>query len=176
MQCAEKFGLHFERDFTDFVPKKCAAVSRIEVPRLILGREPLTAFLERHPSVAMKLLEKMASTSQWQTGMFLTLARRPLADRVVLRLLDLAESSGSSDADLATSPRISQSTLATMVGASRENVNRTLTGLVAAGIVRTDAGRYVIPAPDDVRRRIIAGWPALEIPADPDEVRPAPET
>ena len=143
---------------------------------LILGREPLTAFLERHPSVAMKLLEKMASTSQWQTGMFLTLARRPLADRVVLRLLDLAESSGSSDPELATSPRISQSTLATMVGASRENVNRTLTGLVAAGILRTEGGRYVIPSPDAVRRRIIAGWPAIEIPADPDEVRRAPAT
>ena len=78
---------------------------------LILGREPLTAFLERHPSVAMKLLEKMASTSQWQTGMFLTLARRPLADRVVLRLLDLGrvervERCGAGDvaADLAVDP------------------------------------------------------------------------
>ena len=78
---------------------------------LILGREPLTAFLERHPSVAMKLLEKMATTSQWQTGMFLTLARRPLADQVVLRLLDLrrverVQRRGAGDvaADLAVDP------------------------------------------------------------------------
>ena len=137
---------------------------------LVLGREPLTSFLERHPSVALKLLEKVASNSQWQTGMFLTLSRRPLADRVVLRLLDLAETSGSSDAALATAPRISQSTLAAMVGASRENVNRTLAGLTTAGILRTEAGRYLIDAPDAVRRRIVADWPGPRQPADATEV------
>jgi CRP-like cAMP-binding protein len=134
---------------------------------LILGREPLTAFLGRHPSVALKLLEKIASNSQWQTGMFLTLARRSLADRVVLRLLDLAESSGTSDPTLATTPRISQSTLAAMVGASRENVNRTLAGLTAVGILRPDGGRFLIAAPDAVRRRIVADQQGLQQPAEP---------
>jgi hypothetical protein len=99
--------------------------------------------------------------------MFLTLARRSLADRVVLRLLDLAESSGTSDPTLATTPRISQSTLAAMVGASRENVNRTLAGLTAVGILRPDGGRFLIAAPDAVRRRIVADQQGLQQPAEP---------
>jgi CRP/FNR family transcriptional regulator len=126
---------------------------------LVLGRTALTTFLDHHPRVALTLLEHVASTSQWQTGMFLSLARRPLADRLILRLLDLAETSGSVEADRATTPRISQSTLAAMVGASRENVNRAVAVLAADGTLRVDRGRYVIADPDRVRRRVIAGAP-----------------
>lgn len=93
--------------------------------------------------------------------MYLTLARRPLADRVVLRLLDLAEASGTADADVALTPRLSQSTLAAMVGASRENVNRALGVLAAEGSVLAVEGRYRIADPDRARRRIVAGWSAV---------------
>jgi CRP-like cAMP-binding protein len=136
---------------------------------LVLRREVLVPFLERHPPVALKILEHVASTSQWQTGMFLTLARRPLADRVLLRLLDLAESSGSADPHLATTPRLSQSTLAAMVGASRENVNRTVAALATEGVLRTDGGRYLIREPDQIRRRIVADWPDFSWPAGPND-------
>jgi CRP/FNR family cyclic AMP-dependent transcriptional regulator len=128
---------------------------------VVLGREPLTAFLARHPAVSLKLLEYVATTSQWQTGMYLSLARRPLADRVVLRLLDLAEASGTIDADVAVTPRLSQSTLASMVGASRENVNRALAVLAGEGSVLAVGGCYRIPNPDGVRQRIAADWSAV---------------
>jgi len=64
-------------------------------------------------------------------------------------------------------PHVSQSTRAAMVGASRENVNRALAGLMAAGTVRADGGRYTIPDPDEVRRSIIDGWPLLPRPDGP---------
>ncbi len=134
---------------------------------LVIGREPLMTFLSRYPAVSLKLLERVASTSQWQTGMFLTLARRPLADRVVLRLLDLAESTGVTDERVARTPHLSQSTLAAMVGASRENVNRALAALTADGTIRIEAGRFVIEEPDRVRRRIVADEPGAAWPAEP---------
>jgi CRP-like cAMP-binding protein len=101
--------------------------------------------------------------------MFLTLARRSLAERVLLRLLDLAETSGSSDARLATTPRLSQSTIASMVGASRENVNRAVAALTADGTLRTAGGRYEIHEPDRVRRRIVTDWPDRSWPTPGDE-------
>jgi CRP/FNR family transcriptional regulator, cyclic AMP receptor protein len=131
---------------------------------LVLRREPVMAFLTSHPAVALKLLEHLATTSRWQTEMIASLARRPLADRLLLRLLDLAESNGSIDQGSATAPRVSQSTLAAMVGASRENVNRALAALTASGTVRSEGGRYVVADPDGVRRAIIAGWPLLPAP------------
>jgi DNA-binding GntR family transcriptional regulator len=50
-------------------------------------------------------------------------------------------------------PKISQSTLAAMVGVSRENVNRVLSALAAEGSIRRDNGRYVLV--DEERLR----WP-----------------
>lgn len=131
---------------------------------LVLGREPVTAFMTQHPAVAMRFLEHVATTSRWQTEMIASLARRPLAERVLLRLLDLAESNGSIDGEVAIAPRVSQTTLASMVGASRENVNRALGALATAGTIRTDAGRYVIADPDRARRDAIAGWPLVAGP------------
>jgi CRP-like cAMP-binding protein len=136
---------------------------------LVLPRDAVMTFLAGHPPVAMKLLEHVASTSRWQTLMIASLARRPLSDRVLLRLLDLAESNGSIDRDTAVAPHVSQSTLAAMVGASRENVNRALAGLAAAGTVRAESGRYTISDPDGVRRSIIEGWPLLPSPDGLDD-------
>ena len=132
---------------------------------LVLPRDAVMAFLVEHPAVAMKLLEHVATTSRWQTEMIASLARRPLADRVLLRLLDLAETNGSVGRETALAPRLSQATLAAMIGASRENVNRALAALTAAGTLRIVGGRYAVVDPDGVRRAIIDGWP---LPPRPD--------
>ena len=82
------------------------------------------------PSIKDRALEKLASNSRWQTTMISSLADQPLADRLVLRLLELVDSSPQRRAGLSVTPKVSQSTLAAMVGVSRENVNRALAALV----------------------------------------------
>ena len=59
-------------------------------------------------------------------------------------------------------PKISQSTLAAMVGVSRENVNRTLSALAADGTIRIQAGSYVLPALERLREEISDGLPILD--------------
>ena len=79
----------------------------------------------------------------------------------MLRLLDLAETNTEHPDGAAVTPRISQSTLASMVGVSRENVNRAIGALVAAGSVRRENGRYVLVDPAALRREVSSGWPPL---------------
>ena len=67
------------------------AVEPIHVIRL--DRRDLGAVHGRHPSVKDRVLEALASNSRWQTTMISSAARRPLTDRLILRLLELAESS-----------------------------------------------------------------------------------
>jgi CRP/FNR family transcriptional regulator, cyclic AMP receptor protein len=128
---------------------------------LVIRRDPLMRFLHRHPQVVIRALEGLASTARGQTELIAALARRPLQERVLLRLLELAETIPRGDGDVAVTPRISQSTLAAMVGVSRENVNRALAALAAEGDVRIDGGRYVLPDPDRLRREVSSGWPPL---------------
>jgi CRP/FNR family cyclic AMP-dependent transcriptional regulator len=131
---------------------------------LILGREQLLPFLQRHPQVMARVLEGLASIARGQTELIAALARRPLQDRLLLRLLELAETNAQSSGVEASTPKISQSTLAAMVGSSRENVNRALAALATEGVVRIEAGRYVITDPNASRQRVSQGWPLLGRP------------
>ncbi len=122
---------------------RVVATSQSTIMRLHrLHLEPL---IRRHPELKDRVLERLASNTRVQTNLISALATRPLADRLVLRLLELADANRPSDPTrLARTPKISQTTLAGMVGVSRENVNRALATLVASGSIRREDGSYVL--------------------------------
>lgn len=126
---------------------------------LRLERQWLAPFMERHTSVKDRVLERLASNSRWQTMVISSLATRPLTERLVLRLLELVDSSTASDAGRAVTPKISQSNLAAMVGVSRENVNRALAALVSDGAIRQEGGRYVLVDEERLRHIVASDWP-----------------
>jgi CRP-like cAMP-binding protein len=127
---------------------------------LELRRQQLLPFLLRHPSVMVRLLEGLSSFARGQAEIIAALARRPLPERLLLRLLDLAETNATADG-VGVTPRISQATLAAMVGVSRERVNRALAALAAQGCIRIERGRYVLCEPERLRREVAGGWPLL---------------
>ena len=124
-----------------------------------LGRRELEPFMARHPSIKDRVIEKLASNTRWQTTMISALLSRSLTDRLVLRLLELVDSSPDRRAGLAVTPKVSQSTLAAMVGVSRENVNRALSALHAQGLIRHEQGRYVLVDEARLRRELARDWP-----------------
>jgi CRP-like cAMP-binding protein len=124
-----------------------------------LGRREFEPFMSRYPSIKDRVLEKLASNTRWQTTMISALMSRSLTDRLVLRLLELVDSSPDRVAGRPVTPKISQSTLAAMVGVSRENVNRALSALAAAGVIRQEGGRYVLLDEVQLRRELARDWP-----------------
>jgi len=124
-----------------------------------LGRRELEPFMARYPSIKDRVLERLASDTRWQTTMISSLLSRSLTDRLVLRLLELVDSSPEGRAALSMTPKISQSTLAAMVGVSRENVNRALSALAAQGSIRQENGRYVLVDEERLRRDLARDWP-----------------
>jgi CRP/FNR family transcriptional regulator, cyclic AMP receptor protein len=135
-------------------------VIAVEPSMLIrLHRRDLVPFMQDHPQVKDRVLEALASNSRWQTTMLSSMARRSLTDRLILRLLELAESSPERSSGEAMTPKISQSTLAAMIGVSRENVNRALAALATDGAIRQEGGRYVLIDEDRLRREIARDWP-----------------
>jgi CRP-like cAMP-binding protein len=137
---------------------------------LILRREHLMPFLLAHPQAMVRALEGLASVLRIRSAHLAALTRRSLRERVLLRLLELAQTSPQSADGTATTPRISQSTLAAMVGVSRENVNRTLAALIAEGSVRLEAGHYVLVNRERLWREASSGWPVI---SDPNRSPPA---
>ncbi len=113
---------------------------------LILGRRSLEPFLQRHPQVVTRALEGLASTARAQTQLIAMLSRRTLQERLLFRLVELAETNTPRDDGAGVTPKISQSTLAAMVGVtSRERES----GARRAGGERRH--------PDRVRQLRVAG-------------------
>jgi CRP/FNR family transcriptional regulator, cyclic AMP receptor protein len=126
-----------------------------------LDRHDLAPFMAQYTGVKDRVLERLASNSRWQTMVITSLATRPLIDRLVLRLLELVDSSPETGTGRAVTPKISQSTLASMTGVSREHVNRALALLAAEGDIRYEAGRYVLVDEQRLRSRVASEWPSL---------------
>jgi CRP-like cAMP-binding protein len=126
-----------------------------------LDRRDLTAFMRDNPTVKDRALEGLAGMIRAAGVVMASRDTRTLADRLVLRLLDLVDTSPERVAGLAVTPKISQSTLASMTGVSRENVNRALAGLIKTGAIRQDGGRYVIVDEERLRHDAARDWPLV---------------
>ena len=150
-----------------FAPERnrIVAITAVEpTTLLVLGRTALEPFLRRHPAVVTRVIEGLASMTRTQNRLIVALARRPLQARLVLRLLELAETNVPREDGAVVTPKISQSTLAAMVGVSRENANRALAALAAQGTIQIESGRYVLPDPERLRVDVANGGPLLGWP------------
>jgi CRP/FNR family cyclic AMP-dependent transcriptional regulator len=136
-----------------------AVVAVVPSTVLRLERGALAPFMETHTILKDRALERLASNSRWQSLVISSLSTRPLTERLVLRLLELVDSSPTPRDGVAVTPKISQSMLASMVGVSRENVNRALAALVNDGAIRQQDGRYVLVDVERLRRSVANDWP-----------------
>ncbi len=139
---------------------RIVVVSAVE-PSIVLQlhRRELEPFMQKYPVVKDRALEGLASQTRWQTTLISAFATRTLANRLILRLLELAETNSDVGSTTLRTPKISQTTLAAMIGVSRENVNRALALLTSQGSIRRENGQYVLVDEAGLRREVTRDWP-----------------
>jgi CRP/FNR family transcriptional regulator/CRP/FNR family cyclic AMP-dependent transcriptional regulator len=148
----EFFG---ELSLIDGRPRSATIMATQSTEALVLHRDDFLAFLDSNPKCAVDLLhtlcERLRETDEFvEDAVFLD-----VPGRLAKKLLELADEYGQSGADgTIIGLRITQQELATMVGATRESVNKHLRGYRARGIIEIDRQRITIVRPDDLRRRI----------------------
>jgi CRP-like cAMP-binding protein len=135
---------------------------------LVLKREHLEPLMERHPAIKDRALENLASHMRWYGSLVSTLVSRPLEERLLVRLLELADSTRHEASGPLSTPDVSQSMLAAMLGVTRENVNRALASLVSGGWIERIGGRYVFLDEARARQAVARDLP---ITARPDRRR-----
>jgi CRP/FNR family transcriptional regulator len=124
---------------------------------LTLDRSALNAFLDTHPETLHRLLSALIDSIVRRDDAFADLASLDISGRLARTLLDLAERHGTLTHDGSViSLRMSQRTLAGMVAASREKVNRALMRFTDLGVIRQDRGHMVILKPSELRRRALS--------------------
>lgn len=113
---------------------------------LIISGSHLMAFMARHPPAMQWMLERLSEMAGRAAYSFSGLAFEDIRRRVARALLALVDEFGvpSEGGALRIRLRLSQGTLAAMVAASRENVNRALSPFAAAGAVSHRDGYFVV--------------------------------
>lgn len=120
---------------TAMVPSRC----------LLLRRPLLVDFLSRHPIAMERMLEDLSSVTVQAAYSFTGMAFDDIRRRAARTLLALAEEFGEASLEgVRIKLELSQRTLAALVAASRENVNRALAPLVAERVISQRDRHFVV--------------------------------
>src|ERR1700737_1798185 len=119
-----------------------------------VAKDPLLAFLDQYPALSRHLMRALARYVQQLDESLAEIAFLDISGRVARKLLDLGQSHGRKTPDgVRIDLRLSQRTLASMVSASRENVNRPLPRFGAHGATKQEGGLVTIVRPEELRKR-----------------------
>ncbi|HEX5395669.1 MAG TPA: Crp/Fnr family transcriptional regulator, partial [Candidatus Limnocylindria bacterium] len=112
---------------------------------LTLPREVFLDMLGEQPSLRDALLKGLAGELRRLTGHVEELHFLDLAGRLAMRLVRLAEQEQpGADGERSLDWPYTQSDLASMIGGTRQSVNRLLSDLVDEGLVRIERDRLII--------------------------------
>jgi len=120
---------------------------------LTVARSSFLALLERHPGLAVELLGALAARIDALTGEIADLVFRNLETRLAAKLLDLSRIWGDTTEDgVRIRVNVTQQDLASLVGASRESVNKQLGRWERDGLLSVRRFRLTIHRPETLAR------------------------
>jgi CRP-like cAMP-binding protein len=130
------------------------ATARAMGPSVVFGisKTDLLAFLERHPRMALSVLQVLSSQMRYFVSLIDDLSFKPVVSRVAKILFEHAGDGASSG------ERITQQDMAAIAGTVREVIGRSLKSLEREGVIKFDRHRIVITNKEALRN--IAGIPS----------------
>lgn len=121
---------------------------------LLIAKEPLLQFLTSRPQLLLRIIASLSAYIKRKDATMGDVAFLDIPGRVAAKLVQLADTKGRPTPDgISIEPALNQQTLAAMVGATRENVNRALRRFSDLGYIRLDRGSITVLNRDQLRRR-----------------------
>lgn len=135
---------------------RTGTVTAIEPSVLMaLSRESFYGLVKTHPHIALGCLEILAGRLRASDELVQDLAFFDVPARLAKRLLELSDQAGvDADGGRLIDIRITQEELATMVGTTRESINKALALFRRQGILGRRDGRIVIRDQERLTRRV----------------------
>ncbi|HEX9036500.1 MAG TPA: Crp/Fnr family transcriptional regulator [Ktedonobacterales bacterium] len=139
----------------DGQPRSASAMAIEPVEAYTIQRQDFINAVMRRPRVALQLLSMLSERIRQTDSMVESLLFLDVHGRVAKKLLELAETHGVTTADgVRIEMKLTQSDLATLVGASRESVNKVMSYLLAKRYVSAEKRKITILRLAELRKRI----------------------
>jgi CRP-like cAMP-binding protein len=136
-------------------PRSADATALVRCEVLVLHQRDFVPFLERNPAVAIRLLAMMCARLRRTSELLEDRMLRHLPGRLAKALLDLCR---PGEVPCAPGTRVNlpirQATLASLLGASRESLNKQLHAWQAAGLIELHRRAVVIMQPDALAKLV----------------------
>jgi CRP/FNR family cyclic AMP-dependent transcriptional regulator len=123
---------------------------------LQLGRDDFVKCMHRRPDVSVEMMANLARKLRQTTQQAFDVAFLDVPARLARRLLDMAASHGApaGDGAIRIETKVTQSELASLIGATRESVNKWLRYYQRHGLLRSERGVVTLLDPEALRRRV----------------------
>jgi CRP-like cAMP-binding protein len=132
-------------------PRSASAIASQATKTLVVTRSDFTQWLSDRPRAALALLEAISLRIRRTDEQLADLSFLDLPPRLAKRLLNLAAAQAQAKGVADLRVRITQSELASMLGVSRESVNKTLNRFAQQGWVLLGRGSVTVRDPDALR-------------------------
>ncbi len=148
----ELFG---ELSVIDGLPRSATAVALEGTVLLILGRESFRQHMRKMPQLAMNFMQVLSQRVRYNTQQIDGFASLTITQRLARKLLELAHDYGRVEDDgVFIDMQITQTTLAGMLGATRERINRCLSEFRKSEWISTRQGYITILDPEALRTAV----------------------
>ncbi len=139
----------------DGLPRSADAIAIEKVECYTLQRSDLHNAIMKSPKIAIQVLEGLSKRLRNTDQMVEDLIFLDVYGRVAKKLLELSYTHGVKVEDgTRIDVRLTQQELASMVGASRESVNKVMGYFTDKGYISTDKHRITLHKINDLKRRI----------------------
>jgi CRP/FNR family cyclic AMP-dependent transcriptional regulator len=139
----------------DGLPRSADAIALERVECYTLQRSDFHKTIMKNPKIAIQVMEVLSRRLRTTDQMVENLIFLDVYGRVAKKLLELADSHGSKvDDGIRIEVRLTQQELASMVGASRESVNKVMGYFTDKNFISTDKHRITLHRIADLKRRI----------------------
>jgi CRP-like cAMP-binding protein len=135
-------------------PRSASAATLEDTVTFTIRREEFQRYLGQAPKLAVALVELLSSRLRHVTDYAESLAFLDVHARLARALLEMADRYGVRKDGVEIDFDLTQANLATMVGATRERVNRALAVFRTQGLVELRGRKIVLLDADRLRQRI----------------------
>lgn len=139
----------------DGLPRSATAVALDHTVLLIMRREQFREHMRRCPQLAFNFMKELSRRVRYNTRQMDSLTSLPVPQRLARKLMELAQDVGVvTAAGVYIDMPLTQSHLASLIGATRESTNKGLREFRQEGWIEVQQGAITILDPEALRTRI----------------------